>query len=244
MANWTNFNQRTDAEARDGASARGRAALYLWARDNDDVTRAVLRRLEVFASDLGYTVAMRYVERPVDARRSPRRRRMLQGAAAKHFEFVVVETVDALGIGPASVLRVASCLAADDVHIVSRGEPWFDLGSPPLKWLARAERRRLDHGAETREVKRVRGERLGEIPYGFGLAPDGVTLVRDDDEQRAIRHARYLHVRGMSLRRIAQALSEQGYVSRVGTPLTHRQVARMLRTRGLGDPAMGSEPDP
>ena len=78
---------------------------------------------------------------------------------------------------------------------------------------AMAEHERLLASVRTRAVmaaKRARGERLGQIPYGWRLDGDGKTLVVDEAEQLAIelivRRAR----EGASLRSIARELDERG----------------------------------
>jgi recombinase len=55
--------------------------------------------------------------------------------------------------------------------------------------------------------------------------------VPDADEHRAMVTARELAEDGRSLRQIADLLTEAGYRSRGGGPITHRQVGRWLRAR-------------
>lgn len=58
--------------------------------------------------------------------------------------------------------------------------------------------------------KKANGERVGKIPFGFDLAADGVALVPNETEQRAICLIQSLSAKGYSLRAIATALDEQG----------------------------------
>jgi DNA invertase Pin-like site-specific DNA recombinase len=76
-------------------------------------------------------------------------------------------------------------------------------------------------------VKRGRGERIGALPYGYGLGPDGVRLVEDEGEQTVIRAIRDLRASGLSLRSIVAECAVRGLVSRVGRPFALTQIARL-----------------
>lgn len=77
-------------------------------------------------------------------------------------------------------------------------------------------------------VKRARGERTGSVRYGYRLADDGRTETPDEGEQATMDTIRELRASGMAMRAIVSTLAERGVVSRVGTPLTLTQVARLL----------------
>ena len=77
-------------------------------------------------------------------------------------------------------------------------------------------------------TKSAKGERVGGIPYGSRLAPDGVRLEDDADEQDVIRQVRELRAAGNSHRAIVAELAARGLVSRAGTPFRQTQVARIL----------------
>jgi len=81
-------------------------------------------------------------------------------------------------------------------------------------------------------VKRARGERAGEVPYGYRLAADGVRLEADAAEQGVLAAVRELRAAGMSHRAIVRALAERGLVSRAGRSFGQTQIARMLAKAG------------
>lgn len=77
-------------------------------------------------------------------------------------------------------------------------------------------------------VKKARGERVGEVEYGFRLAIDGVHVEADDAEQAVLAVVDELRSAGLSQRGIVAALSARGLLSRAGKPFQKTQVARML----------------
>jgi DNA invertase Pin-like site-specific DNA recombinase len=68
----------------------------------------------------------------------------------------------------------------------------------------------------------------GDVPYGYGLAPDREHLVENPEEQQVLRTARKLRGAGLSLRSVARELNAQGIRSRTGRQFAHVQIARML----------------
>jgi DNA invertase Pin-like site-specific DNA recombinase len=77
-------------------------------------------------------------------------------------------------------------------------------------------------------AKRSRGERIGVIPYGMALAPDGIRLIRNDAEQAVIALVRELAAKGMSQRAIVAELDARGVRGRTGAPMQKTQIARIL----------------
>jgi DNA invertase Pin-like site-specific DNA recombinase len=74
-----------------------------------------------------------------------------------------------------------------------------------------------------------RGERCGEVRFGFDLGPDGVTLIPNPAEQEAIAIIQELRAAGQTLRQIATRLAELGVPTKKGnTKWTHTAVARIV----------------
>jgi DNA invertase Pin-like site-specific DNA recombinase len=78
--------------------------------------------------------------------------------------------------------------------------------------------------------KKTRNERVGTLPYGFRLAPDGVHLEPDAAEQAIVASVRELAAEGLSQRAIVARLAARGIAGRTGAPLRQTQVARILRS--------------
>jgi site-specific DNA recombinase len=85
-------------------------------------------------------------------------------------------------------------------------------------------------GERTRDAlshKRSRGERVGNIAFGFRLGSDGVHVEPDEVEQEAL--ARICRLRDQcTLREIAEQLNEQGLRTRRGSLWRHEYVARVI----------------
>ena len=79
-------------------------------------------------------------------------------------------------------------------------------------------------------AKRARGERVGNVPFGYVAGPDG-RLVPDPSEQAVIAAARDMRAAGWTLRAIVAELERVGTVGRTGRALGLTQVARLLSDR-------------
>lgn len=98
-----------------------------------------------------------------------------------------------------------------------------------LAALAQMEREQIgERTAATMAHMRAQGLRVGAIPFGYDLAPDGRMLVANAAEQSIIREVRALLAQGLSRRRVAQRLNARGLRTKQGRPWTHVQVGRTL----------------
>ena len=61
--------------------------------------------------------------------------------------------------------------------------------------------------------KKSQGQRVGTVPFGYDLDADGITLVENVDQLKAIELIHSLKEKGYSLRAIAEALDAAGIVS-------------------------------
>ena len=76
-------------------------------------------------------------------------------------------------------------------------------------------------------AKRERGERAGELPFGYADGGDG-RLIPQESEQRTLRLVNDLRGQGLTLRAIVAELEAQGIRSRSGKPLGLTQVSRIV----------------
>ena len=76
--------------------------------------------------------------------------------------------------------------------------------------------------------KSSRGERVGEIPFGYRVADNGVALVRDEREQATLSDLRKMRRAGWSWQKIADEMNARGIATkkgRVWTWQTTRKIA-------------------
>jgi len=79
------------------------------------------------------------------------------------------------------------------------------------------------------QYKKAQGEKLGgRVPYGMQLSADGIHLEENAVEQAVIRIACELHQAGLSSRKIAARLAEQGMYSRVGSVFAPSAIIAMV----------------
>ena len=98
-----------------------------------------------------------------------------------------------------------------------------------LAVLAEFERDQISERTSTAmKFKAAKGERVGKVPFGFDLSADGVTLVPNESEQRALTLIRELRAMGESLRKIAAELERQQIPTKEGKPWTHSTVQRIV----------------
>ncbi|MBX3225973.1 MAG: recombinase family protein [Labilithrix sp.] len=97
--------------------------------------------------------------------------------------------------------------------------------------LARAYDRVVVRGRirATQADKRARGERIGNVPYGYRVAADGVHTEPDPAEQEVLATVRRLASEGLSQRAIVLHLAAAGVAGRTGSPLGQTQVSKLLR---------------
>jgi DNA invertase Pin-like site-specific DNA recombinase len=77
--------------------------------------------------------------------------------------------------------------------------------------------------------KKARGQRVGQIPYGYSLAADGVRLERHEGEQRIVALIGELRASGMSLRGIVDELNRHSEPAARGARWHLTTVARLIK---------------
>lgn len=68
----------------------------------------------------------------------------------------------------------------------------------------------------------AQGRRVGEVPYGFRLAADGLHLAEDPAEQRVLRRLRRFKKQGLTWAEVAERMNKGGFVTKKGRPWTWR----------------------
>lgn len=144
-------------------------------------------------------------------------------------DVLIVSKRDRLGRDPLVIAMIESAVRRKGARIVSAAGEGTDSDSPTDILMRRmvdafAEYERLIIGARTKsalQAKKVRGERVGHIPFGFQLSVDGVHLEESPEEQATLRKIEVLRQSGASLRKIAEHLNRQGIFKRGNEPWNH-----------------------
>jgi DNA invertase Pin-like site-specific DNA recombinase len=78
--------------------------------------------------------------------------------------------------------------------------------------------------------KRAKGQRVGNIAYGYWLAEDGEALEADDQEQGVLKSILRLRKRGYSLQKIADKLNSKGHRTRSGSEWKKQYIGNLVRS--------------
>ena len=68
----------------------------------------------------------------------------------------------------------------------------------------------------------AQGRRVGEVPYGFQLAEDGVHLIGNPAEEGLLRTIRELRAKGRTWAQVADEMNGRGLVTKKGRPWSWR----------------------
>jgi hypothetical protein len=85
------------------------------------------------------------------------------------------------------------------------------------------------------QAKRRKGERIGQIPFGYQLAEDGVRLVEHPGEQRAASEVRRLRSTGLSQRAIVDHMNAHHLGAARGRAWHLPMIQRLLKATTEGD---------
>lgn len=155
--------------------------------------------------------------------------------ALKRGDVLLVAKRDRLGRDVVAVAMLERLVTRKGARILSaagEGTEGTDAASLLQRRIldAFSEYERLIIGQRTKaalRAKREKGERAGNVPFGYQLGADGQTLDINGDEQRVIGLLRELRTAGYTLRQIADELNAQGFTTRRGTAWRHQYVAAL-----------------
>lgn len=140
-------------------------------------------------------------------------------------DVLIVAKRDRLGRDPIAVAMIEAAIARRGARVVSTAGEGTDNDDPTSILMRRmvdafAEYERLLIGARTKaamQAMKARGERVGHVPFGFHLAPDGLHVEEDEVEQRIIARVQTLHADGMTWRAIADEMNRTEELNRGAT---------------------------
>ena len=172
----------------------------------------------------------------------PGLQRLLELINAGKVDTVIVAKLDRLTRSVKDLCGLLELFEKRKVALVSVAES-LDTGSAAGRLVitimaAVSQWEREAIGERTRDAllhKRGKGERVGNIEYGYRLSADGIHVERDPAEQAALGAIRRLRLGGHSLRAVADVLNQGGHRTRRGTQWRLESVVRAINqdtTRG------------
>lgn len=165
----------------------------------------------------------------------PGLRRVLALVESGNVDTVIVAKLDRLTRNVKDLCELLELFERKGVALVSVAES-LDTGSAAGRLVitimgAVSQWEREAIGERTREVLRYKrdcGERVGNIHYGFRLAPDCKHVEPNPEEQAVLTTIRQLRTRHRSLREIAAALNDSGSRTRRGSAWRHEYVKSLI----------------
>jgi DNA invertase Pin-like site-specific DNA recombinase len=169
----------------------------------------------------------------------PGLQRLLGLVAAGKVQAVVVAKLDRLTRSVKDLCSLLELFEKRKVALVSVAES-LDTGSAAglvitiMGAVSQWEREAIaDRTRDALRQKKSTGLRVGNIPFGCRLAPDGRHLEPEPTEEAALSALRELRQQGQSLRATAAALNRQGHRTRRGTFWRQEHIRRVLATSGI-----------
>lgn len=188
----------------------------------------------------GYELSGIFVDAGLSGKRAdnrPELQKALNAVCGEAGAAIVVYSLSRLSRSIVDTLNIATRLKKAGADLVSLSER-IDTTSAAgrmvfnmLSVLAEFEREQVSERTSMAMAhKRSKGERLGQIPYGYVLGADGVTLQDEPNEQAALALIRNLNHDGLSLREIAKELTAKGIPAKGGKATwNHSTVASILK---------------
>ncbi len=178
--------------------------------------------------------------------------------ALRKGDVLIGQKVDRLARNEAEAHKIKDFLHANNIGILMIDQPGitdpfiFSIYAAVAAKEVAFIRERIKHKLDG---KKERNERTGKVPYGFTLDKENLIevngpdkkkvlkpglLLQESREQLALARMCELFDIGLSFRRIAQVLDDEGYKNRVGKSFQHMSIYRILhrtgRTRSLDQP--------
>jgi site-specific DNA recombinase len=177
--------------------------------------------------------------------------RALDLATAARGRALIVYSLSRLARSIKDTLAIAERLERAEADLVSLSEQ-IDTTSAAGKMLFRllavlAEFEK-DLATERTEgaiaFKRSKGQRVGQVPYGFRVGADGATLEPDPAEVAAIEAVDQLSASGLGSRAIAREMDARGFATKLGglwSESTVRQLLKRVHADGHAEDVEGRE---
>jgi len=210
--------------------------------DNGISLDAQKDKIKAWCKVNGYRLDTVFSDRGMSAKRAdnrPQLQKALKAVCNSRKAAFVVYSLSRLARSTKDAIGIAERLDKAGADLVSLSEK-LDTTSAAGKMmfrmlavLAEFERDLTSERTKTAMAhKRMNGQRIGAIPYGYDLADDGVMLIGNPSEQAVIDEIKIMRKRGMKLQQIAGELSERNIPTKTGnTYWSHQTIALILKRR-------------
>ena len=166
----------------------------------------------------------------------PGLRRLLSLVNSGSVQAVIVAKLDRLTRSVKDLCGLLELFEKKNVALVSVAES-LDTGTAAGRLVitimgAVSQWEREAIGERTRDAlqhKRSKGERVGNIQFGYRLAPDGKHLEVDPSEDAILTEIWELRKHGGTLRGIAASLNGRTWRTRRGSTWRHEHIARIIK---------------
>lgn len=165
----------------------------------------------------------------------PALQRALGAIAAGEAEGLIVTTLDRL---TRNVWDMGDLLRGPlkEVELISVTDK-LDTSSPTGRLIMKvllsfSEWEREMASRRTKRVlafKRDKGERVGNLPYGYRLSDDDVHIEPDPEEQEVLHHMQRLRDAGKSWAALTRWLNEHGFLNRHGRKWSYQNVQKCIK---------------
>lgn len=182
-------------------------------------------KARTWAKANGYEVAGTFTDAGVSGKRAENRE-VLQAAlslACAEGAALVVYSLSRLARSTRDAIEIAERLekaGADLVSLTERIDTTTAAGKMVFRMLAVLAEFERDLVSERTAAalahKRAKGERVGQVPFGYRLASDGVHLEEDEAEQATLADLATMRAAGWTWRRIADELNARGVTTKTG----------------------------
>jgi site-specific DNA recombinase len=168
----------------------------------------------------------------------PGLRRLLSLVDSGKVQAVIVAKLDRLTRSVKDLCGLLELFEKKNVALVSVAES-LDTGTAAGRLVitimgAVSQWEREAIGERTRDAlrhKQSKGERVGNIQFGYRLSDDGKHLEVDPAEEAVLEEIGRLREHGGTLRGIAASLNARTWLTRRGTQWRHEHVARIIKKR-------------
>ena len=126
-------------------------------------------------------------------------------------------------------------IAEHDHHVIPKSRGGKKTVPLCVRCHSKAHGKKMAHNRLTKDAllaKKRRGERTGQVPFGYKLAADGVRLEPNRDQLKAVKLMKQMRRDGFALREIASRMKVIGVLTAKGkSDWSHSSILSVIERR-------------